>query len=81
MTYEMTAFKILVKYVICHDTDAIIVFKVTVEPIGTEFHISAVREEYMDSMCTIIWVFYMIDPNVQVNLTWILDCSTYGGAF
>ena len=71
MTYEVSEIETRVKYVICHDTDAEFVFRVTVEPIGVDVRITSIREEYLDSVCTIILVSYDTSTGVQVSLTWI----------
>ena len=43
---------------ICHDVDAELAFKVTVKPIGASVQLSIVRDDYLDSVCTTINVFY-----------------------
>ena len=58
-------------YVICHDTDAEFIFKVIVEPIIVDVCIISVREEYLDSVCTIIRVSYDTSTGVHVSLAWI----------
>ena len=54
MTYEVSEIETRVKYVICHDTDAEFAFRVTVEPTGMNVRITSVREDYLDSLYTII---------------------------
>ena len=71
MTYEITEMEIHMKYVICHDIDVKFVFIVTIEPIRLYVSIFVIREESMDSMCTIIRVSYETNTGVQVTLTWI----------
>ena len=50
---EVTAVETLVRYIVCHDTNVELVFKVTVLPIGADARVSSVREEHLDSVCTI----------------------------
>ena len=69
MTYEVSEIETRVKYVICHDIDAELAFRVVVEPIRVDVRISVVIEEYMDSVCTIIRVTYDTSTGVQVSLT------------
>ena len=52
MTIEAIATKAIVRYIICHDQDAELSFRVTVEPMGASVHISVIREDYMGNMCT-----------------------------
>ena len=53
MVYEMTAAETLVRYIVFHNTNVELVFKVTVLPIGADTRVSFVREEHLDSVCTI----------------------------
>ena len=53
MVYEVTAVETLVRYIVCHDTYAELVFRVTILPIGADAGVSSVREEHLDSVCTI----------------------------
>ena len=55
--YEVTEVETLMKYVICHDVDVEMTFRVTVEPIGASVCLSVIREDYLDDICTIIQVF------------------------
>ena len=71
MTYEFSEIQTRVKYVIYHNTDAEFVFRVTVEPIGVDVRIKSIREEYLDSVYTIIRVSYDTSTGVQVSLAWI----------
>ena len=69
IVYEVTAVESLVRYIVCHDIDAELVFKVTVLPIGVDARVSSVRQEHLDSVCTIFQVYYVISLDVQVTLT------------
>ena len=51
--YEVTTAETLVRYIVCHDIDAELVFKVTVLPIRADARISSIQEEHLDSVCTI----------------------------
>ena len=69
MTYEVTMTETLVKYIICHDVDIELAFKVGVEPIGAFVCIYVIRENYLDSVCTTIQVICKTTTKVQVTLT------------
>ena len=71
MVYEVTPAETLVRYIICHDMDAELVFKVTVLPIGADARVSVVREEHEDSVCTIFHIYYATSLDVQVILAWV----------
>ena len=71
MVYEVSAAAIQVRYMVSHDADADLVFKVTVLPIGADAHISSVREEYEDSVCSIFRITYATALDVEVSLTWV----------
>ena len=64
MVYEVTAAETLVRYIVCHDTYAELVFKVTVMPIGADARISSIREEDLDSVCTIFYIYYATSLDV-----------------
>ena len=53
MVYEVTATETLMRYIVCHDIDAELVFKVTVLPIGADARVSYVREEHLNIVSTI----------------------------
>ena len=42
MVYEVTTAETSVRYVVCHDANAELVFKVTVLPIGADARVSSV---------------------------------------
>ena len=44
MVYEVILEETLVRYIICHDSDVELVFKVTVLPIGVDAQVLSVRE-------------------------------------
>ena len=71
MVYEVTAIETLVRYIIYHDIEAELVFKVTVLPIGGDAHVLSVREKHLDNVCTIFRVYYVTSLDVQVTLTWV----------
>ena len=71
LVYEVTTVEILVRYIVCHDIDAELVFKIMVLPIGTDARVSFVREEHLDSVCTIFRVYYATSLDVQITLTWV----------
>ena len=64
MVYEVTAAETLVRYIVCHDTDTELVFKVTVLPMGANSRMSSVREEHLDSVCTIFCIYYTTSLDV-----------------
>ena len=69
MVYEVTPVETLVWYIICHDTNAKLVFKFTVLPIGADARVSSVREEHKDSVYFIFRVTYATSLDVEVTLT------------
>ena len=71
MVYEVTSAETLVRYIVCHNADAELVFKVTVLPIGADAQVSAVREEHEDSVCSIFCIYYATSLDVQVTLAWV----------
>ena len=71
MVYKFTAAETQVRYVVSHDADADLEFKVTVPSIGVDARISAVREEHDDSVHSIFRVTYATDIDVEVSLTWV----------
>ena len=71
MVYEVAATETTVRYVVCHDADVDVVFKVSVVPIGADARISSVREEHEDSVHSIFRVTYATSLEVEVTLTWV----------
>ena len=71
MVYEVTPEETQVRYVVCHDADAELVFKVTVLPIGADTRISSMREEHEDNVYSIFRITYAIALDVEVSLTWV----------
>ena len=71
MVYEVSAAETTVRYVVCHDADADLVFKVSVVPIGADARISSVREEHEDSVHSIFHVTYATWLEVEVTFTWV----------
>ena len=60
-----------VRYVVCPDIDAELVFKVTVVPIGADARVSSMRKEHEDSVYSIFRITYTTSLNVEVALTWV----------
>ena len=71
MVYEVSPAETQVRYVVCYDADAELVFKVTVIPIGADARVSSVREEHEDSVYLIFRVTYATLLDVEVTLTWV----------
>ena len=71
MVYEVSAAETQVRYVVSYDADADLVFKVMVLPIGADAHISSVREEHEDSVCSIFRITYATALDVEVSLAWV----------
>ena len=71
MVYEVSAAETSVRFVVCHDADADLVFKVSVVPIGADARVSSVREEHEDSVHSIFRVTYATSLEVEVTLTWV----------
>ena len=55
------------RYVVCHDANAELVFKVTVIPIGADARVSSVREEHEDNIYSIFHVTYATTLDVDVT--------------
>ena len=70
MTFEATYFETIVKYIICHDHNVELAFKVTIEPIGALVHITVIQDNYFRDLCTVVRVYHVTDPDVQVSFTW-----------
>ena len=71
MVYEVTPVETQVRYVVCYDVDAELVFKVTVVPIGADARVSSVREEHEYSVYSIFYITYITSLDVEVALTWV----------
>ena len=71
MVYEVSAAETSVRFVVCHDADADLVFKVSVVPIGADARVSSMREEHEDSVHSIFRVNYATSLDVEVTLTWV----------
>ena len=71
MVYTVTPTETLVRYIVCHDADAELVFKVTVLPMGADARVTSMREEHEDSVCTIFHVYYTTSLDIQVTLIWV----------
>ena len=68
MVYEVTPAETLVRYIVYHDADAELVFKVNVLSIWANARVSSVREEHEDSVCSIFRIYYATSLDVQVTL-------------
>ena len=71
MVYEITEAETLVRYIVHHDTDAELMFRIMVQPIGAEVSLSAIREEHLDSICMTFRVLYATSTDVVVTLSWV----------
>ena len=71
IVYEVVAAETTVRYMVCHDVDADVVFKVSEIPIGADARISSVREEHEDSIHSIFGVTYATSLEVEVTLIWV----------
>ena len=71
MVYEVSVAETTVRYVICHDADAEVAFKIFVVPIGADARISSAREEHEDNVHSIFRVTYATLLEVEVTLTWV----------
>ena len=71
MVYEVSAAETSVRYVVCHDADADLVFKVTVLLIGANTYISSVCDKHKDSVHSIFCITYATTLDVEVSLTWV----------
>ena len=64
MVYEITEAEMLVCYIVYHDTDAKLVFRIMIQPIRAEVRLFAIREEHLDGICTTFCVFYATSTDV-----------------
>ena len=71
IVYVVSAAETTVRYIVCHDADAEVAFKVSVVPIGADARISSAREEHEDIVHSIFHVTYAISLEVEVTLTWV----------
>ena len=71
MVYEVSTAQTQVRYVVSHDSDADLGFKVTVLLIGADARISSMREEHEDSVYSIFRITYATALDVEVSLTWV----------
>ena len=71
MVYEITEAETLVRYIVHHDTDAELVFRIIVQPIVVKVSLSTIREEHLDGIYTTFRVLYTTSTNVQVTLSWV----------
>ena len=71
IVYEVSAAETTMQYIVYHDADTNVVFKVSVVPIGVDARISSVREEHEDSVHSIFRVTYATSLEAEVTLTWV----------
>ena len=71
MIYEVTPAETLVRYIVCHDADTELVFKVIVLPKRADARVLSVREEHEDSVCSIFQICYATSLDIQVTLAWV----------
>ena len=67
IVYEVTHAETQVRYVLYHNADAELVFKVMVMPIGADARFSSVREEHEDNVYSIFRVTYATSLDVEVT--------------
>ena len=67
--FRGTTIKTIIRYIICYDQNAELSFRVTVELMGASVRISVIKEDYIGDMCTVVQVYYMTDPDIQVSMT------------
>ena len=64
ITFEMTSSETIVRYIMCHDHDAELAFRVTVEPMGASMCIAVIREDYTGDLCIVVRVYHITDPDI-----------------
>ena len=69
--YEVSPAETQIRYVVCYDADAELVFKVTVVPIRADARVSSMREEHENSVYSIFRITYATLLEVEVTLTWV----------
>ena len=60
MTYDVVESETVVHYIIRHDFDAILSWKVLLEPIAVNFCTHTYREDFQDGCLTVVTVMYAI---------------------
>ena len=71
MTYEVERAKIEIQHYVRHDVDAILSFRVALEPITVICHTHIERIDFFDGYLTIVTISYATTPGVRVSLTWM----------
>ena len=71
MVYEITEVDILVRYIVHHDSDVEVVFRIMVQPIRAEVLLSAICEDHLDGVCMTFCILYATSTDVQVTLSWV----------
>ena len=70
MTLNVEDNETIVRYIIRHDADAILSWRVSLELIAVDFRTHTDREDFLDNCLTIVTVAYATNPRVRVSLVW-----------
>ena len=70
MTYEVDGLETKVHFFIRHDIDAVLSFKVALEPITVDYYTQTQRQDFTNSCLTVVTVTYAATTGVRVSLTW-----------
>ena len=60
----------MVLYYIRHDPDVELSFRVSVDPIATDYCTSTIRNNFSDGCLTVISIAYEIQARVRITMTW-----------
>ena len=69
MTYDVDELETEVYFFIHHDVDAVLSFRVALNPIAVDYHIYTERQDFIDGCLMVITVTYTITIEVWVSLT------------
>ena len=70
MTYSVDRQEKEVHFYIRHNVDAVLSFRVALEPIAVDYHTHTDREDFTDGCLMIITVMHVTTSGVCVSLTW-----------
>ena len=60
----------MVLYYIRHDPDAELSFRVSVDPVTTDYRTSTIKNDFSDDCLRVISVTYETQVGVRVTMTW-----------
>ena len=69
MTYEVDGLKTEVHFIIQHDTNVVLSFRVTLEMIAVDCHTHTKRQDFIDGCLMVVTVMHVTTTGVWVSLT------------